>query len=253
MSYSVVATGKTPALIIYLLDVSGSMQDVLDGSPKIEHVNQAIEKVLVRMVQRSSKGEIISPRYRLAMVAYRDTHIDILGGIKTIGEVAQLGKPTLSANATTDTAAAFAYARDLLKKELATLNGPPPHPAPMICHLTDGVFTGSDPEPIAQEIMQMATDDGHVLIENIYVGPNLTVQPITDVENWPGLRDASEVNDQYAKKLFNMSSPLPDSYANVINEMGYELKPGSKMLIPSANKELIELAFAMSGATPTGI
>jgi uncharacterized protein YegL len=253
MPYNVVATGKTPALIIYLLDVSGSMQEQLDGSSKIDHVNQAIEKVLVRMVQRSSKGEIISPRYRLAMVAYSDTPVDILGGIKTIGEVAQLGKPTLSASATTDTAGAFAFARDLLKRELASLSGPPPHPAPMICHLTDGAFTGADPEPIAQEIMQMATDDGHVLIENIYVGANLTTQPITDVENWPGLSDVSEINDQYAKKLFNMSSPLPEAYANVINEMGYEIKPGAKMLIPSSNKELIELAFSMSGATPTGI
>lgn len=248
MSYSAVATRKTPALIIYLLDISGSMSEPLDGTAKIEHVNQAIEKVLVRMVQRSTKGEVISPRYRLAMAAYSDSPIDILGGIQTIEDVAKKGRPKLSATALTNTHAAFTWARDLLKQELPNLNG---HPAPMVCHLTDGQYTGSDPTPVAQEIMQMSNDDGNVLIENIYVGPNLTHQPITDVENWPGLTDVSELNNQYAQKLFPISSPLPDSYADVIHEEGYGLKAGSRMLIPGTNKELIELAFAMSGATPT--
>jgi uncharacterized protein YegL len=248
MSYNLVATGKTPALIIYLIDISGSMSESLDGMPKIEHVNQAIEKVLVRMVQRSTKGEVISPRYRLAMAAYSDNPIDILGGIQTIDDVAKKGRPKLSATSLTNTHSAFTWARDLLKQELPNLNG---QPAPMVCHLTDGQFTGSDPTPIAQEIMQMSNDDGNVLIENIYVGPNLTHQPITDAESWPGLSDVSELNNQYAQQLFHISSPLPGSYADVIQEEGYKLNAGSRMLIPGTNKELIELAFAMSGATPT--
>lgn len=252
MPYHAVATGKTPALIIYLLDISGSMNDKLDGIPKIEHVNEAIERLLVRMVQRSSKGEVISPRYRLSMIAYSDSPIDILGGIRTIDEIVQLGKPTLSATTSTNTAEAFKLARGLLEREFASLTGSTASPAPMICHLTDGQFTGDDPEPVARKIMEMETPDGHVLIENIYVGPSLTVQPITDVERWRGVMDINELSDQYAKKLFNMSSPLPASYAEVINEMGYELQRGAKMLIPSSNKDLIELAFAMSGATPTG-
>jgi hypothetical protein len=100
--------------------------------------------------------------------------------------------------------------------------------------------------------MQMETPDGPVLVENIYVGSNLTVSPIYQVESWRGVMDINELNDQYARKLFNISSPLPAPYAEVINEMGYELQFGAKMLIPSGNKDLIELAFAMSGATPTG-
>jgi len=97
----------------------------------------------------------------------------------------------------------------------------------------------------------MSNDDGAVLVENIYVGPDLTKQPISDINNWPGIMDASELSNQYAQKLFNMSSPLPPGYAEVIGDDGYRLQPGSRMLIPGTNKELIELAFAMSGATPT--
>ena len=247
MSYNLVATSKTPALIIYLIDISKSMEEELDGAPKIEHVNQAIEKILMRMVKRSTKGEVISPRYRLAITPYSDKPIDILGKIEAINDVARRGKPRLSVSAATDTAAAFLWARDLLRLELPKLAG---FPAPMVCHLTDGRYTGSDPEPIAREIMKMGNDDGNVLVENIYVGPNLTKHPITDIENWPGIMSASELNDAYAQKLFSMSSPLPESYANVILEEGYGMKSGARMLIPGTNQELIELAFTMSGATP---
>jgi hypothetical protein len=121
----------------------------------------------------------------------------------------------------------------------------------MICHLTDGQFNGSDPEPIAEEIKRMSNDDGNVLIENVFLGSNLTKQPIRDLESWPGITDIVELEDTYATKLFNMSSRLPESYANVILEEGYALKPGCRMLIPGTSKDLIELAFSMSGATPT--
>jgi uncharacterized protein YegL len=248
MTYAKVATAKTPALIIYLIDVSGSMATELDGAPKIEHVNQAIEKVLIKMVERSTRGEIISPRYKLAIAAYSTQVSDILGGVQTIDQVAQKGVPVVAPSHTTDTAAAFEWARDLLKQELPKMNG---LPAPMICHLTDGKYTGADPQPIAQEIMQMGNDDGNVLIENIYVDSDLTKTAITDPEQWTGIHDVSQLNDPYAQKLFNMSSPLPQRYAEVILEEGYNLRPNVKMLIPATSKELIELAFAMSGATPT--
>jgi hypothetical protein len=247
MPYQTKATGVTPALVIYLLDCSGSMSEQLDGAEKIDHVNQAVDRVLTRMVRRSTKGEIVSPRYRLSMIAYSERPIDLLGGISTIDKVIQKGKPKLTTISTTEAAAAFAYARDLLKRELPNLKG---FPAPMICHLTDGQFTGPDPEPIAREIMQMSNDDGPILIENIYVGPDLTHQPIGDAQAWQGITDENELKDPYAKKLFRMSSTLPDSYAEVVADEGYSLRSGSRMLIPGTNKELIELAFAMSGATP---
>jgi hypothetical protein len=248
MAYEVMATQRTPALIIYLLDVSGSMAQPLDGAAKIAHVNKAFERVLIRMVRRSTRGELVSPRYRLAMIAYSTTTVDLLPGIETIDKIAKRGRPELAASNYTDTAAAFALARDILKAELPGLAG---HPAPMVCHMTDGEFTGADPEPIAQEIMQMSTSDGNVLVENIFIGPNLTKQPIADARRWPGVMSPGELDDANVAKLYNMSSPLPQSYSQAIREDGYGLQAGAKMLFPAASQELIELAFAMSGATPT--
>jgi hypothetical protein len=249
MSYEIVATTRTPALIVYLIDISKSMSLPLDGSPRIEHVNRAIGNILQRMVQRSTKGEIVSPRYRLAMFAYSDYPMDILDGkVETISEVVRRGQPRLSVSNLTDTYAAFVAARDLLRRELANQAG---RPAPMVCHLTDGEYTGADPEPVAREIMNMKTDDGPVLIENIFVGDNLLKKPIADIEAWPGIRSESDIADQYATKLFRMSSPLPPSYQEMIESEGYSLQAGCRMLIPCSNRDLIELAFTMSGATPT--
>ncbi len=75
MSHQIPATAKTPALIIYLLDVSGSMDERLDGQPRIDHVNKALNGVLTQMVFRSTKGVVVSPRYRIALIAYSDNPI----------------------------------------------------------------------------------------------------------------------------------------------------------------------------------
>lgn len=245
--YDVVATRNTPALVIYLIDISGSMAEPLDGARKIDHVEDAIEKIVNKMVQRSTRGELISPRYRMAMIAYTDDPIDVLGGVLTIDQVVQRGKLKLKPNHLTNTDKAFAMARDILHQELPKIGD---CPAPMVCHLTDGDYTGADPSPIAREIMQMGNADGNVLIENIYVGADLTEEPIGDPFAWPGLLSEQELKSPQAKKLFLMSSELPASYAEVISDDGYALRPGSRMLIPGTNRDLIQLAFCMSGATP---
>jgi len=182
------------------------------------------------------------------MAAYSDSVYDLLGGIEPIDRVAARGTPRLSPTNSTNTYAAFEWARNLLAQEIPNLYG---KPAPMVCHLTDGQYTSADPGPLASEIMQMYTDDGNLLVENIFVGADLTKQPVSATESWRGILQESELMSPYAQQLFRMSSSLPASYASVIGEEGYSLEAGSRMLIPGSSSELIELAFAMSGATPT--
>src|SRR5262245_9605999 len=166
MTYSVLATSRTPALVIYLLDVSASMTQPLGNKRRIDVVMDALTVAIRQMVFRSTKGGRLSPRYRIAMLAYSDHVYDLLDGIRTVEEVAHLGVPDLSPMRTTDSAKAFAQAEKLLDVELFNLLS---GPAPLVCHMTDGEYTGADPEPIVQRIMQMNVPDGNVLVENIFI------------------------------------------------------------------------------------
>lgn len=247
MTYTNLATAKTPALVIYLLDVSASMQENMGGKSRVQTISDALEKVIIQMVQRSTKGTIVSPRYKVGMYAYSNEVIDILGGIKSIDEVAQMGVPDLSTLSTTDSAKAFKKAEEVLSQEIPNLSDS--HPAPLVCHMTDGEFTGADPEPIAKNIMSMSVADGNVLLENIYVSDVGVTLP-SDIKNWSGINDDSQLSDTYSKKLYNISSPVPKSYLTVMGEFGYKLEDGARMFFPAAHEDLVKLGFAMSGATP---
>lgn len=248
MPYTVPATSKTPALIIYLLDVSGSMGEPLGGKTKIEVISEALHQVAVRMVQRSTKGTTVAPRYRIAMYAYSSQVTDLLGGIKTVAELAQMGVPRLQPMDATDTAAAFREAERLLAAELGNLQD---SPAPLVCHMTDGEYnSGGDPEPIARRIMNMQVPDGNVLIENIFVTDKALSSAMADPKGWEGVTDETPLASPYAETLYRMSSAIPPTYRSVMAEMGYALSPGAHMFFPGNEPAIVELGFAMSGATP---
>lgn len=255
MSHTAVATSKTPALIIYLLDVSGSMGEadvrLDDGSAasRISVVSQSLEDVAVTMVARSTRGTSIQPRYRIAILAYASQVYDILGGVKTVAEFAQVGVPNLAPMDTTNTEAAFLAAEQILQQELPNLA--PDSPAPLVCHMTDGEFNvGGDPSPVAQRIMSMSVPDGNVLLENIFIGPNLLRQSVNDVKSWGGLTSTAELANPHAQLLFNMSSTIPSTYRGLMNEMGYQLKDDARLMFAGNDSKLIEMAFVMSGMTP---
>jgi hypothetical protein len=247
MPYDVLATAKTPALIIYLLDVSASMAQPLGDGRRIEVVVDALTAALRQMVFRSTKGGRIAPRYRISMLAYSDHVYDLLDGIKTVDQVARLGVPDLSPMRTTETARAFEQVEKIVLAEL-------PHrqdsPAPLICHMTDGEYTGEDPEPIVRRLMAMTVPDGNVLVENIFISDRLVPEPVGDVTQWPGIMPNTPLTNDYARKLRALSSPLPGSYRDMLVEHSYRLAPGAVMMLPGMSAELVGLGFQMSAATP---
>jgi uncharacterized protein YegL len=247
MPYTAVATSTTPVLIIYLLDISGSMSQMLGDKKRVEIVSDALQEIALEMVARSTKGELVSPRYRLAIYAYESQVHDVLGGIRTIDQFVKDGVPEFAPRGGTNTAAAFLAAENLLKQELQYMEG---HPAPLICHMTDGEYQGDDPTPIVQRIMGMGTPDGNVLVENIFISDKILRAPITEIDKWPGIVNEADLTNDYARTLLRMSSPIPESYLSEMQEFGYAMQNGAPMLFPGQNKELIRMAFTMSGATP---
>lgn len=246
MTYETMATTSNPALVIYVLDVSASMNQKLGTKRRIDVVVDALRAALTTMVHRSTKGMSIRPRYRLAMFAYSDHVYDLLDGIKTIVEVAAMGTPDLSTMRTTDTARAFVQVEQLLVDELPRLAS---CPAPLICHITDGEFTGDDPEPVVRRIMDLAVPDGSVLVENIFISDRILPDPIVDVRQWPGVLPSTNLTNDYAQKLRAMSSALPESYRQMMEESSYRVKPGALMLLPGLNPEMVAMGFQMSAST----
>lgn len=246
-SYEILATATTPALLIYVLDISASMSQKLGNKTRIETVMDALGAALRQMVYRSTKGNRISPRYHIAMYAYSEHVYDLLGGIKTVDKVAALGIPDLSAQTSTDSAQAFAHVEKLLLKELPNLNG---RPAPLVCHMTDGEYTGEDPRPIVERIRNIKTSDGNVLVENIFISDTVLSEPISDPHRWSGITHTTKLTSDYAKKLRDMSSPLPPTYRALMREYGYQIDDKAYMMLPGSSPELVKMGFVMSTTTP---
>jgi len=247
-SYTVQATQSHPALIIYLLDVSGSMTLMNGERRRLDVVTDSLYVALKQMVFRSTKGSRISSRYRVAVFAYSDDVQDVFGGVKGIDELMHTGMiPTLKTQRFTDTARAFQHAEELLKSEMPHIQD---GPAPLICHMTDGIYTGEDPEPIVRRIMDMSVKDGHVLVENIFISDDVLQQEVDQPKRWQGVQDHTEFQDDYGRKLQRMSSKIPESYRQMMREANYNLADGSYLMFPGTNPELVSLGFQMSAATP---
>jgi uncharacterized protein YegL len=249
MAYDVLATSNNPALVIYLLDISASMNKRLGDKRRIDAVMDALSAAFQQMIFRSTKGRRLSPRYRIAIYAYNNAVYDVLGGVKTIVDIAKLGVPELTPAGTTDTAKGYRQVAKLLKTELPKLGG---SPAPLVCHMTDGEYTGKDPASVVRDIMALKATDGNVLVENIFISDNIIPGPIKDPYRWPGINRKTSLKNSYAKKLRELSSSIPDSYHQVMGEMGYRLDEGAVMLFPGINPEMVAMGFQMSAATGVG-
>ena len=97
----------------------------------------------------------------------------------------------------------------------------------------------------------MGNNDGNVLVENIFISDRLLDQPVLNPSAWTGVLSNTSFNNEYAKKLRAMSSPIPASYRNVMLEKGYQIADGSVMMLPGESAELVEMGFVMSMSTPT--
>jgi len=246
MLYTQSANSLNPALIIYLVDASYSMNDACNGTTKINLVNAALKEAIKDMIRRSLRDGIVQRRYKVAILAYSTVVVDVLDGVRDLPEIVKLGHPVISVGGETDTALGFTAVETLLKQHLAAFqNGP----APLVCHLTDALITANDPTPVVERIQQMAVRDGTVLVENVYVADKMLRNTARDWHLWSGVSRPGQLNNEYARLLFQLSSPLPETYRQNINNYGYNLQEGAALFFPGIHTELVRLAFAASTAT----
>jgi hypothetical protein len=246
MLYTQTATSRGPALVIYLVDAIRFMNMPCGSTTKIELVNKALRETIQEMVRRSMCDGIVEPRYKIALFAYNTKVEDMLGGICDLPDLIKHGVPAISADGETDATAGFMAVETLLQNHLRKFEDAP---APLVCHLTDGLITGNNPASVVRRIKAMAVNDGPVLVENVCVADKMLRSSVPDWSQWPGVVETKQLTNAYAKYLFHLSSPLPESYRQNINNYGYALRKGAAFLFPGSQTELVRLAFPISTVT----
>jgi uncharacterized protein YegL len=249
--YTQPATTLTPALVVYLIDTSDSMNQPCGATTKIDLVNTALRESIRHMIRRSMRDGIPQPQYHVAILSYNTHVIDMLNGIRNLPDLVQAGVPKLVAQGETDMTAGFASVEKLLQNYQASLQRSASlrRPAPLVCHLTDAHFTTDDPSPFVKRILRMRFSDGPVLVEHVYMAEDMLRQPVQDWYRWGGIHKLNEITNEHARRLFYLTSPLPEVYRQNINNYGYQLQKGALLFFPGTHYELVKLAFAISAGT----
>jgi hypothetical protein len=255
------ATLLTPALVIYLIDASDSMNEPYDtNQKKIDLVQQALNMTIQWMVDHAhNKMGVLEDRYHIAILAYgttvldvikENTNLDVARGILPLTGITKLGNLELHAGGKSDMAAGFEAVEKLLQAHLSDYKR---CPAPLICHFTDAGYTTKDPMPVIRNIQKMRVDDGPILVEHVYTADHehmytpdhMLRKPVQDWRQWSGIVHPKDVTDLYARYFSSLSSPLPETSRENINASGYHLQKGARLFFPGDHPQFIPLTFAI--------
>ena len=265
MPYSADISRVNPACFLFLIDQSGSMTEALSGQPghrKMDQAADAINRILDTLSQRCSQGLEIRDYFHVGIIAYntdsrgnptinsvlRDTTIDDpFLRISEVVDTAEVVERTVkesdgaggvvevtrkvpiwlkpSAKYGTPMVEALSIASRVLQDWTAAY--PDSYP-PIVINVTDGMATDGDPEPHAREIMGRETKDGNALLFNLHLS-DVRAMPIQYPDSDSGLPD------EYAAKLFNMSSVFPEQIRNLAATMDVPITEGSRGFVFNAD------------------
>jgi uncharacterized protein YegL len=256
MSYSNFANSLHPAHYVFIINTNQSMQtkDFDQNKQRIDMVADLIFFVLQNMLAKSliideENGALIRDRYKIALITYNSEAVDALGGFVGISDLSKRGRPKFVVGGNTNTYWAFQLAESLIQDELVKWKNRDPEvyaqlPAPVICHITDGEWNaGPDPTAVVRSIMNTATLDGNILVENVIVSKNHLSKPIGNVSEWKGITSSDQFSNPFGKVLWEISSVLPSVYRDNLSKIfGYCLSEGARMIVPLETTELLQFS-----------
>ena len=277
MTYSAEISRANPTCFLFLVDQSGSMAEnfgVAPGKSKAEGVAEAVNRLLQTLVARCAKGQHILERYYVGVIGYGGGvrlgfSIDALAG-DVFQPISRIGASPLrienrvhrlpdgaggwrdqtimfpiwfepKAQGKTPMCAALRAGRDLLGGFLGR------YPAcfpPIVINITDGLATDGAFEPEALALRSLASGDGNVLLFNIHLsarGQKPILFPSRDLD----------LSDDYARRLFSMSSPLPPQMLYQARIQEATLAEGARGF--AFNADLTSLVMFLDIGTRVGI
>ena len=266
MSYTADISRNNPGCFLFLIDQSGSMEGALGGQPdlrKMDGAADAVNRILDAISQRCSQGMDIRDYFDIGVIAYgtdgsgrpnletalpgtsteqpflpvsqvvdaaevEERQVKESDGAGGIVEVTRKFPLWLRPKAGYGTPMCDALSAASEALQDWTAQHPDSYP-PMLINVTDGAATDGNPEPLAQEIMALGTNDGNVLIYNAHLS-EMSAVPV----QYPS--DESETPpDEYAAQMFRMSSVFPDPVVELAAGMGLPVTQGSRGYVYNAD------------------
>jgi hypothetical protein len=254
-----------PSCFIFLIDQSASMIDPIGGElrvSKADVVADALNRLLTELAIRCAKEEGVRDYFHVAVLGYGGRAAQsAFGGVlqgQDLVPISQVAEHPLRvdqrtklnpdgaggvvevktdfpvwvealANGATPMCQALTHARDLVSAWTAE------HPRgfpPIVLNLTDGEANDGDPLTNAQQLMQLRTDDGAVLLFNLHIS-DAGGSPIT----FPS--DSTSLPNVYARSLFEMSSELPPHMRAYAANNHYNVSEGSRGFV--YNSDIVSL------------
>jgi hypothetical protein len=253
MPYTAEINRAKPTAFFFLIDQSGSMDDAwgLDtGKRKCDAVSDAINRLLSTLVLRCAKGEDVRDYFQVGVLGYGGTVRPGFSGplaarqFVPVSEIADnplrvetrtrkeddgaggLLERTVRfpvwfephANGNTPMTAVIDEAHQVVRSwcELYPLSYPP-----VVINISDGEPTDGSPLGAAERLRQIGTNDGNVLFFNIHISGS-SKRPIEFPDSQIGLPD------EFAQRLFEMSSILPPRLADEAKREGFPVSPNSR-------------------------
>jgi len=257
-SYVAEISRDRPGCILFLLDQSQSMSEPFAGDTKTSKavaLADAINKLLMSLVLRCTQNVNEGPRnyFEIGVMGYGDSWESgpgpCLGGalkgrnlvsVKDLADnylrveertrmvsdgagglvetrvkfpvwfdpVAKDGTPMLEA---------VELAHDILRPWIAEHRRSYP---PIVINITDGE-PNDDPVDAARSLMALEADDGNVLLYNLHLS-ELAASPLL----FPAV--SSGLPDDFARMLFQMSSPVPPKIQKELGLEGYSVESGAR-------------------------
>lgn len=266
-------SSATPGLLIILLDQSGSMREPYEGTTRTKFASLAVNKVIDNIIQKNFDGDAPKNRCFISVIGYNHNVKELCSGwLKDIDanplryekltkkmikkspdgaggileekvdvEVTQpVWVEPIDKDGATNMLGAFQLAKELVEKWIAeNVDGP----APVIINISDGVpfYEGKDPRDcmketvvLANEIKNLSNKDGNVLIFNAQIDTS------SGTVRYPTSR--SELSQEEAQFLYDITSEIPDSYKAAATKNELPIKKDSRACVFGADGvDLIQL------------
>jgi len=262
MSYTAEISRRQPGCLFFLIDQSTSMNLPFGGSDttsRAQRLTNAINRLLQELVVRCTKSqdEGVREYFDVGVFGYgSESFGPVMGGsladqeLVSIREVAEhplrlltsvqsmpdgdggfvksrVRFPVwfeLDALGKTPMCAALRAARSIL--EPWTRQHPRSLP-PLVFNITDGEATDGDPHEPSLALRNLSTEDGPVLLFNVHISSS-TEAPVLYPDS------STDLSDDFARQLFEMSSVLPQSFQEKFQDEDYDVGAGSRAFVFNA-------------------